>query len=131
MLRARQYQDMRNGYDFIAYRLRSVEPASGDRRHELYVKITHSGLRRQYRHARFNRAGVVDVGMRIQETSGCPESRIGPPCDTRLVLTVPLSEQLLHAHADAGLQVTLVTEDEEENKLALDAAYIAAYLDGP
>lgn len=128
MLRTRQYQGMRGGFDFIAYRLRAIALPGGDRRHELYVQLSYSGLRRHYRHARTDTAGVEAFGMQVEEAVSCPEHRIGPPCDTRLQLTIPLAEALLRSRADAGLQIVLVAEDGRENALLLDPAYITAYL---
>ncbi|BAZ93058.1 TRAP-type C4-dicarboxylate transporter, large permease component [Thiohalobacter thiocyanaticus] len=128
MLRTRQYQGMRSGFDFIAYQLRAIALHGGERRHELHVQLTYSGLRRHYRHARLDAVGIEAFGMQVEEAVSCPEHRIGPPCDTRVRLTLPLNEALLRSRADAGLQIVLVAEDGRETALLLDPAYITAYL---
>ncbi|HSH29557.1 MAG TPA: hypothetical protein VK971_06585 [Thiohalobacter sp.] len=128
MRRTRQYQGMRGGFDFIAYRLRAIALPDGGRRHELHVQLTYSGRRRHYRHARIDTVGVEAFGMQVEEAVSCSEHRIGPPCDTRVRLTIPLAEGVLRSRADTGLKIVLVTADEREIALLLESAYIAAYL---
>lgn len=128
MQRTRQYHGMRGGFDFIAYQLRAITLPGGERRHELHVQLTYSGLRRDYRHARVDAAGNRAFSMQVQEAVSCPEHRIGPPCDTRVRLTIPLDEALLRSRADTGLQIVLVAENAQENALFLESAYITAYL---